>query len=102
MDAVLDSRRSRGASRDAPRAQGRRSVIVRGTRACAGGERSEVAKPVDSGLEEDWWWLPPESTDPGTHRTCGFRHRAARDRIYERTQAHDISLRGMRIEASGR
>ena len=76
---------SRCAPGDASRAQTRRSVIVRRTRTFAGGKRSEMAKSADTGLEEDWRRLPPESTDPRSHRKCGIRHRPTRDRLYERT-----------------
>src|SRR5882757_1252072 len=99
MDVMLDTKCRRGASRDASRAQTRRSVIVRRAWACTGGKRSEVAKSADTGLEEDWRGLPPESTNWCSHRKSGVRHRATQDGLYEGSSAYDLSLRGMRSAA---
>jgi SAM-dependent methyltransferase len=51
-----------------------------------------VAGSSHPSLEASLWWLSPESRDRRTGRECRFSHRAARSRIYARTQTDDVHV----------
>src|SRR5262245_50278638 len=93
MDALYDTECQPRACRDAACAQALRAVAVCGAWQITRCRRSPMARLVDANVETDRRWMPPQSADPGPHRTCRVPRRSAAHRLHERTEADDLHVR---------
>ena len=92
MDNVQHHRNSKRATGDASGTETGRSPFLCRAWARDGAASALVAGSSHPSLEASLWWLSPEPRDRRTGRECRFSHRAARSRIYARTQTDNVHV----------